>query len=86
MPTPNVYDMVGRYLRGETSETELRHWLSDSWAWFDPSATPEERELAAAATQFGFILQDGEWTEDAFRRELELEYHKALKQRQSPVS
>ena len=85
MHQPNVYEVVGRYLHSEISRAELRGWLLDSWAWFD-AGTPDERELATVATHFGWILEDGEWTEDAFRRELEREYHKALKQRPEPVS
>lgn len=85
MPEQNAFQMVERYLQRQISQAELQRWLWDSWAMFEAPAA-DERDLAGTAMHFGWILEDGEWTEDAFRRELELEYHKALEQRPSPVS
>ena len=86
MDQTNIYGMVDRYLRDEISQADLQRWIwHDSWAWED-APCPEERDLASTALHFGWILESGEWTEESFRRELELEYQEALKQRPSPVS
>lgn len=86
MPEPNVYEVVGRYLSSEIPEIDLRRWLVAYFEWLETAAPADQREFGATAMHFDFIFQDGEWTEDAFRQELELEYRKALEQRRSPVS
>jgi hypothetical protein len=83
---PNVFEVVSRYLRREIPEIELRRWLTGCYEWLEGSAAEDQREFGLTAMNFGFILQSGEWTEEAFRHELEREYRKALKQRPSRVS
>lgn len=86
MAEPNVYEVVGRYLRGAITAAELRRWLLGCYEWLEDIAPDDQREFGLTAMNFGFIHQDGEWTEEVFRRALDREYRKALKQRPSPVS
>lgn len=86
MAEPDVYEMVSNYLCGAISAVDLRHWLIGGYQWLCDEAPDDQREFGFTAMNLGFIHESGEWTEDAFHRELELEYRKALKQRPSPVS
>lgn len=86
MPEPDVFEVVDRYLRGEITEIDLRHWLTGCLEWIDRWAPEHQRALGLTAQEFDFLLQDGEWTEDMFRAELGHEYRKAKKLGPSPVS
>lgn len=86
MPEPDVFQVVDRYLRGEIPEIDLRQWLNSYTEWLVQAAPEDQRQLGLMAQQMGWVLQDGEITEQTYRRDLRSEYRKARKLRPSRVS
>lgn len=86
MSEPDVFEIVGRYLRGKISQRDLRFWLAGHLEWTVREADSTQRDLALMAQQLDFLVQDGEMTEAAARGELRREYRSAGKQRPSAVS
>jgi len=77
---------VGRYLRAEIPELDLRRWLTSYIEWLVRAAPEDQRELGLMAQEMDFVLQDGETTEETFRDDLRRELRRAAKRRPSPVS
>lgn len=85
MSEPDVFEIVGRYLRGKISQRDLRFWLAGHLEWIDREAASDQRDLALMAQQLDFLVQDGEMTEAGGRDELRREYRSAGKQRASLI-